>query len=334
MADIKFVSKLDNDSLYGKIAAPLRQVIIDNASKNTREEQLLKLLFNVQKSDYFAEAGTGQTGLGTMKPVDEGGQLGSQKPQNTYNKIIEHATFGDSVQLTFEMLQDAQGGLAVSKARPMYAAIGNAYVRSRLEFATKALTAGVAKTFTYNGKSFDCTTPDGEALFSKTHKVKGTGGQVCNVYTNAFSADMLNTLQNYGRNFLNETGNITGNVFDTIIIPGNAPALEKAVKAVLASEGEVGSANNNYNIQYGLWNLVVNPYWQASGSAAPYILMSSKANEQTNASAFYDRCPLLVKETEDRDFNVDISYKARFSAGFFDWRHVVMGGMTGGTTLS
>ena len=334
MADVKFLSKLDNESLYGKIAAPLRQVIVDNASKNTADDQLLNILFNVQKSDSFAEAGTGQTGLGTMKPVKEGGQLGTQKPQRTYDKIITHATFGDSVQITFEMLQDAKGGLAVSKARPMYAAIGNSYVRSRLEFATKALTGGLGKTFTYNGEEFDRTTPDKEALFSKTHKVKGTGGEISNVYTNAFSADILNTLQNYGRNFLNETGNITGNVFDTIIIPGNAPALEKAVKAVLASEKEVGSGNNNYNIQYGLWNLVVNPYWQISGSAAPYVLMSSKANQQTTASAFFDRCPLLVKEQEDRDFNIDISYKARFSAGFFDWRHVLMGGMTGGTTLS
>lgn len=336
MAEVKFIRKEGNDSLYGKIAAPLRQVLEDQVSDKTADEQLLREMFSVRKSSNFAEASTGETGFGLFNVVDELGTTLSEGTVETNKKIIEHTTFSKRTIISMEMMQDAKAGSLVEKGAKKMKQLASAFTASRLEFATKALTSGLATTFTFGGRTFDRTTPDGQAIFSKAHTVKKDPTKtISNVYTNAFSADMLNVLHNYARNFLNDTGVVTRYIFDTIIIPGNCPALEKSVKQVLKSEFEPSAATSAsaINIQYGQWKLIINPYWQVA-AGAPYILMSRKALGETDGSVFFDRTPLLIKEREDDDMNEIITAKARMSCGFFDWRHVVMGGMTGGTTIS
>ena len=336
MAEVKFIKKEGNDSLYGKIAAPLRNVLTDEVSDKTDDERLLRDLFSVKKSSSFAEASTGETGFGLFNVVDELGTTLSEGTQETNKKIIEHTTFSKRTIISMEMMQDATAGSLAEKGATKMRQLASAFTGSRLEFGTQALTSGLATTFTFGGKTFDRTTPDGQAIFSKTHTVKKDPSKtISNVYTNAFSADMLNTLHNYARNFLNDSGVITRYLFDTVIIPGNCPALEKAVRQVLKSEFEPSAAvaASAVNIQYGQWKLIINPFWQVA-SGGPYILMSRKALGETNGSVFFDRTPLLIKEREDDDMNEIISAKARMSCGFFDWRHLVMGGMTGGTTIS
>lgn len=340
MAEVTFTSKLGNDTSYGKLAAPLRQVLIDNAGDNTMDEKLLRKLFVVQTSDNFAEASTGQNGLTLMQRVAEGGQITSQQIQETFKKIIEHESFGARVTVTMEMLQDARAGMFSKKAKPLFASLGNSYVRTRCEMATKALCAETGTTFEFAGFTFDRTSPDGLPIFSKSHKIYKTGATQSNIFANKFSATVLNQLASKGRNLKNDTGDITCNLFDTIIIPGNAPNLETLVKAAIYSERVPGSANNDINTQNGQWSLVVNPYWQADNDQddthyCPFIIQSSKGLENTCGSSFFDRTGLLVKESEDDDFNVITSAKARNSCGFFDYRHVVMGGAgtTNGTSL-
>ena len=325
-----------NDSLYGKIIAPLRQVIVDNASKDTEDGVLLRAMYNVETSDNFAEASTGQTGLGTMKPVEEGGKTTNDSIREAYKKILEHTTFKNRIVITAEMLEDAKVGTAVRKAKPLVAQFGESYVRTQAEFATKALVSGKDKTFTFNGKVFDRTTGDGEALFSPQHKCRNTGNQShSNVFSNDFGSDatMLNILVNKGRNFKNDTGNITRNLFDTIMIPGNTPQLEALIKVIIATERVPNSANNDINTQMNKWQLIVNPYWIAENGSEPYILMSSKALKATSGNIFFNRTMLQIKEDVDEEWNMTLSARARFSCGFFDWRHVLMGGVTNGTTI-
>jgi len=328
----------EQDSLYGKILAPLRQVLIDAAGDKTDDEQLLKSFMIVNPSNGYGEAFTGQTGLSQMKPTVEGGKVDNDSFTETWSKTIEHTTFKNRIVLSAEMIEDATAGYAVRKAKPLFEEFGTAYVSSRVNFATLAVCSEGDATFVYNGKTFDRTTGDGKALFSTTHKVKKTGAaNISNLYANLFGSDtvMLNRLANVGRNIPNETGNATRYLFDTIMIPGNCPALEDTIKKVIATERAINSANNDVNTQFGRWQLVVNPYWQAGGTNAnPYILMSSRALKATTGNAFFDRTPLKVKERVDDDENLILSARARWSAGFPEWRHMIMGGVTGGTTLS
>ena len=109
----------------------------------------------------------------------------------------------------------------------------------------------------------------------------------------------------------------------------------RLAKKIINSDQQVGSGFNDVNVNKGIWKLVVNPHWIAAGETEPYIIMSSKASQDLNGSLFYDRIPLTIKQQEDvHNHNLISSGRCRFSAGFGDWRHVIMGGATAGTTLT
>lgn len=275
-----------------------------------------------------------------MQAVEEGGQITAEAIRETYKKIVEHTKFGGRLVITVEMLQDAKAGVFTSKQRPKFGEVGSSYVRTRVEFLTKALCAATGTTFEFGGKTHDRTSPDGLPIFDKAHKIGHTGTTQSNIFADKFSEDVLNQLASKGTNLKNDSGVITANLFDTIIIPGNAPLLAKAVKAAIYSAQVPGSGNNDINTQQGLWSYCVNPYWQVDNDQdsthyCPYIIMSSTALQNTCGTSFFDRTGLLVKEREDDDFNTIVSYIARNSCGFFDYRHVVMGGAgtTNGTSL-
>lgn len=212
-----------------------------------------------------------------------------------------------------------------------------AYKRSRAEFASAALTSA-AKTFTYGSKTgLDSTTADGLALFDKAHTgLTGVATQ-SNVFTNAFGNDdaMLNRLANIGMNFKNATGHVMGYTFDTLIVPGNAYRLITLGKKIINSDQQVGSSFNDVNVNKGIWKLVVDHHWQVADGTEPYIIMSSQANKDLMGSMFYDRTPLEIEQDVDvRTQNLISSGRGRFSAGFGDWRHIIMGGATAGTELT
>ena len=97
----------------------------------------------------------------------------------------------------------------------------------------------------------------------------------------------------------------------------------------------MGSDFNDVNINKGMWKLVVDHHWQVTGGAEPYIIMSSQARDDLNGSLFYDRVPLTIRQEVDvHSHNLVSSGRCRLSAGFGDWRHVLMGGASAGTTLT
>ena len=157
------------------------------------------------------------------------------------------------------------------------------------------------------------------------------------MFTNAFGNDdaMLNRLANIGMNFKNATGHVMGYTFDTLIVPGNAYRLITLGKKIINSDQQVGSSFNDVNVNKGIWKLVVDHHWQVADGTEPYIIMSSQANKDLMGSMFYDRTPLEIEQDVDvRTQNLISSGRGRFSAGFGDWRHIIMGGAAAGTELT
>ena len=192
-------------------------------------------------------------------------------------------------------------------------------------------------TFSFGAKTgLDRATGDGVGLFATNHTgVKATVPAQSNVFTNAFSADILIRLASIGRNYLSESGYVTGYAFNKIIIPGNCWQLEETIKRLIASDQIIASNNNDINTQKGKWTLVVDPLWQAATGKAPYILMSDEANKAYNGTVFYDRIGLDMKnEVDIHSRNLIYNGRARMSIGANNWRHVIMGGADVGTELS
>ena len=272
------------------------------------------------------------TSLGNFAIVGEGEAAPMDDMQEGFTKLIVHSTFMKGFSCTREMKDD--GDIDIMKTAA--ANFVRSYKRTRAQLASDALTTEAA-SFTFSGKALDKTTGDGKALFATDHPGKKAGVPVqSNVFTNAFGTDatMLNRLANIGRNYKNQSGVVMGYTFDTIIIPSNCYKLEDLIKRIIRSDLIVGSSNNDVNTQKGLWNLIVDPMWQVE-SGEPYILMSSEANKEMTGSVFYDRVPLDVKNQVDFDTrNLEWNGYGRMSAGFRDWRHIILGGASAGTTLS
>jgi hypothetical protein len=140
------------------------------------------------------------------------------------------------------------------------------------------------------------------------------------------------------RNFKDDKGHPLGILADTIVIPGNAYKLEDLIKKIIGSDGEVGNDYNDINTQRGKWKLVVDHLWTptiADQSAAPAIIMSSEANKDLMGNTFWDRVDLdIASEVETKSRNLVYNGYARWSAGFYNWRQVIMTGSTSNTATT
>ena len=332
MAIIVSKSSNLNDDLWNEWSDQLVAVLQDTDTEKNNADDFVNKVFNVKKSTKFGEKTTGLTEFADFDIVAEGGTAVLDDVQEGFAKLIEHKAFMKKFVLTAEMAEDSQIDLMKAKATNFV----KSYKRSRAQYASNALTSQ-ANTFSFGSKSdLDRTTGDGKALFATDHPFKKGVGTQSNVFTNAFGSDttILNRLANIGRNFKNSSGIAMGYTFDTIIIPSNVPALEDTIKKIIRTDLMVGSQLNDVNTQKGLWELVVDPFWQVEEGKAPYILMSSDANKEMLGNLFYDRIPLTMKDKVDIDtHNYEWSGRARFSVGFSNWSHVILGGADVGTTL-
>lgn len=322
-----------NDDFWKPVAQVIKSVMQDTDTEKTQYDKLVTDVCVEEKSKKYAEKSTGITSTGTFQIVNEGDVPAQSDIQETFPKLIVHSTFMDEIACTKQMKDD--GDINVMKTMSRNMVMG--YKRTRAELATRAIATEGAK-FSMGDRELDKTTGDGQALFSTAHPGKKAGvATQSNVYTNAFGTDtkMLNRLANIGRNFKNNSGEIQGYTFDTIIIPGNCPEMEDLIKRIIRSDLIVGSSNNDVNTQKGLWNLVVLPTWQVASGKAPYIIMSKEACKELRGTVFFDRVGLDVRNwVDNHSRNLLWNAYCRMSCGFNDWRHLILGGADAGTTLT
>ena len=321
-----------NDDLWKPVAQVLNAVLLDADSEKTEYDKLVSSIAIEKKSKKYAEKQSSVTALSDFSIGSEGDVAPLDDFQEGTPKLIVHNTFQKEVVLTREMRDDAD----IDTMKTTVKNITTAYKRTRANFLTHYL-ATEAATFSYGGRTgLDRATGDGKSLFATDHNsVKADVATQSNIFTNAFSSQILIRLASIGRNYKNETGVVTGYAFNKIIIPGNCWELEETIKRLINTDRVIASNNNDINTQKGKWELVVDPLWEAASGTAPYILMSDEANKAYNALPFYDRVALDVKnEVDIHSRNLIYNAYSRMGIGCNNWRAFIMGGASAGTTLS
>lgn len=326
-----------NDDLWKPVGQVVNAVLQETDQEQNDYDAFVKSLANEKKSKKYGEKQTSFTSLSDFEVTAEGGNAPLDDMQEGTPKLIVHSTFQKRVDITRELVDDAD----FDTIRAREKALVKAYKRTRAGLLSAVLT-GTGTTATYGGASIDRTTGDGKALFAADHKsIITTVADQSNIFTNPLGTDasMLIRLANVGFNFQNESGQVTGYKFNKIVLPSNAYKEIELVQRIIASQLAPGTANNDINTQKGRWQLVIDPLWQIDyatyTAGAPYILMSDEANEDYNGTVFYDRTPLDVQhEVKIENRNMVTTGYARMSAGFNNWRHLIMGGALAGTTLS
>lgn len=320
-----------NDDLWKVTAQMVNAVLLDADSEKTEFDKLVTDIALPKKSKKYAEKQTSITSLANFEIVNEGDVAPLDDFQEGTPKLIVHNTFMKEFKITREMLDDGDTDLMKAKARNMVVA----YKRTRAQFLTDYISTE-GSTFSFGSRTgLDRTTGDGKGLFATDHSsVKANVATQSNVFTDEFSLDLLIELASIGRNFKNESGEVTGFAFNKIIIPGNCWQMEETIKRIIATDRVIASNNNDVNTQKGKWELVVDPLWQAAAGKNPFILESDQANRAYNALPFYDRVALDVKNEVDIHTR-DLIYNgySRMGVGANNWRAFIMGGADVGTTL-
>lgn len=334
-----------NDAAIGKIDTPVRMLIEHESNACEKERSILKSLFNVERSRRFGETIIGQSDFDTFMAVEEGAGAENDSIETTYRKFIEHIQFMKEFTITAEMMEDAVNGIA-SDAKSRARHFTRAYYRTMNKAASWALINGTKTSGIFNRATVDLSVGDGLSLFNGSHKFhtdKMAGKTQSNYYygdgiTSASNfEEVLNVMANHLRNFKDENGEVLGYIADTIILPGNQPGLEAIAKKVCGSERTVGSNNNDINIQYGNWNLVVLPDWQTTDKR--FMVMSSDANKSLSGNMFFNRIPLTINSWIDNHTgNYIWNGRCRFGLGFGTWKHIALAvdgaNVAGATKLS
>lgn len=325
-----------NGTIYGDCQVPLK-AFLESRGEAFQRESLLPYLYRMEKSRHWAERYSSETAMGDFEPVGEGGDYPKTGFEDGYFRDIVNMTFKQSFSVTQELVEDCLLGTMKQRANKLVTAYG----RTREKFGRILYAGGLyGTTVSYKGKTFACGSADGQALFSKTHPNKVNGAKQTNLYKGTFTNTLLGKIETEMQNIKGDNGELLGVAPDTIWIPNDA-ALKDAVFSAVGADKVPTSGNNAFNYQFGRWNIIVDPYLTAAltdlgkSSEKPFFLLDSKFIELNDGPIFQDRVPLDVKSVIDNNNDNNVwQGRARFGAGFADWRFVAVGNMSTGTDLT
>lgn len=332
MADIIFSEGSGlQDSIFGKSQEPIR-MLIEKRAEEFERKSVLPQMFNMMTSDTWAEKFTEMTTMKGPQVVGENGAYPTDGMQEGNSLVAEHSVWKDAFSISREIMDDNK--ILNLKSKPQ--GLVSAYYRTREKFGAAMYGAAIkgAGSVKFNGGTFSTKVADGRNLFDTAHINKGHSVTQTNKFADAFSNDALLYMEERMQNFTDHDGNILAILPDTIMIPNLAP-LKKAVFAAIGADKDPDTANNGFNINFGRWNVVINPYLNQfiTQNSAPWILMASEYNNDYIGAFWLDRVKAEIRsELEGNDANTWKLY-SRFTAGFFDWRFAAVAGVAGGDTL-
>ena len=335
-----------HNAAIGKLETPLRMVIENESDVLTKKGGPRDWLFIVLTSKRFGETIVGQNEFDVFAATEEGADAPHDGLDETYKKFIEHIQYMKTFTITAKMMEDSNYSVGAEERRRAEN-FTRAYYKTMHRICEAALVGGTGNIASFAGASIDVTAPDGLSLFNTAHTYgkaeKGVAtsaakGTQSNYFehadlfkdTTAFE-EALGELASKIRNMKDENGDPLGYTADTIILPGNTPKAERIAKKVCGSEGALGNGYNDINIQYGNWNIVVLPDWQATNDAV--MIMSSEANKNLGGNMFYNRIPLSINPWVDNpNGNMNWTGRCRFGVGFGAYKHILL--CTSDTTAS
>jgi hypothetical protein len=321
------------DSIFGKSQAAIRS-FVEKKGESFEQNSVIKELFSMEKSTHFGEKFTSLTAMDGFQVAGENGAYPRDGMEEGYSKVMESVEWKDSFAISKKIIEDSQ--LMDLKKKPL--AFITAYYRTREKFGAALLGNAIQGngSVKFAGGKFDLKGADGQNLFYASHPSKVKGVTQCNLWSDAFSDDALGMLETKMQNTRGDNGEILDVAPDTILIP-NIHSLKKAVFAAIGADKEPTTANNAFNYQFGRWNVIVWNYLNQyiSSGTAPWLLLDSRYNKEYGTLIWLDRVALEVSSKIDDNTDANVwRGRARFTAGFHDWRGIACAGVSGATDLS
>lgn len=333
MADIIFsVGSGVAKSVFGDSQYPIRKIIEERAEQMEAQSCLGKM-FTTVNSNQFAERFTEMTAFEDFDPVGENGAYTTTGMEEGFDKTIRPTTWKKQFSVSKEAIDDAK----TMELRGNPKKLTTAFYRTRENLGAAMYGAAIngLSSIKFRGMNVDCKTADGVNLFATNHVNRGKRTVQCNRFSDAFSSESLTRLEAAMQDFRDHDGNLLTVMPNTIMI-ANDPELKMEIFKVLGADRDPNSANNGFNMNFDRWNVIINPYlnkWLESG-IHPWVVMDTEYSEDYAGAIWLEREKLNFRsEVESNDANT-WKARARFGAGFFDWRFAAVGGVPNGSPLA
>lgn len=251
--------------------------------------------YNVKDSSKRSELITTVTGMGDVPERNEGSAFATDLIRPGYTKEFIHTGFGMAFEVTIEAQEDDR-----------YDVIGE-YAKW-LMFSAKVVEEKRAALLFNNGFTTE-TTPDGVAVFSSSHVLKG-GGTARNML--ATPADLSWTslqqaLVDWQRETKFEAGQNMMPVHDLILLV--PPELEFTADRIVKSTAMPGSADNDVNSIKSLRNIKVVTNVYLTDQDAWFLLAANKSH----GFCSYTRVPIqmlpAMTDTQTRNRHYPIRFR-------------------------
>ncbi len=267
------------------------------------EPEMMPSVFQVKTSDRDKESESAVSGFSLLQQTAELGPLDYEDPNQMYKTTYTHLKYTKGFKVSQELWEDDQHN--VIKNLP--GALGKAAKRTTEYYAASVFNNGFSTSYTSYG--------DAKPLFSTSHP-RADGGTA---QSNASSAGItltepnLETARIAFRKTLDDKGQRFMSNPNAIICPVD---LEKQANIIVNSTMRPGTANNDYNMYKGAFQ--IKP-WEYITSTTAWFL----ADMRNHLLTWYWRIRPEFKQ--DNAFDSDAAlYKTRvrFSYGWSDWRGI------------
>lgn len=321
-----------NNDVFGKSQEPIK-MFLEKKVETFEKLSVVDKIFAKENSKNYAEKYSSMSSMNGFEPTGEGGAYPQDEMQEGFSKIIENETWKDKFVITQEMVEDSK--VIDFKKKPT--AFINGYNRTKEQFGAALLGGAIASpSVVFRGKKWATTSADNKSVFATDHPSKVKGPAQSNKFSNAFSDDALAMMESAMQDFRDDNKNVLAITPDTIIVP-NIASLKKSVFAAVGADKDPNTANNGFNFLFGRWRIIVWQYLNQfiQEGTAPWILLDSTYNEENKTAVWQNRLDLTVKSYIDENTDNNVwAGRARFAAGFNDWRGIAVGGVADGTTLA
>lgn len=320
-------------SEFGKLQAPLASYIEKHGDIVSNEEKLWERIFDTRNSKHFGEAYSYETDMDDMVPVGEAGDYPSTGYQEGYQQLIHNMTFKQSFEITMEAIEDGVLTDLKRKADKMTRGYHRSVARLKAQMVGEALKGNTS--FTLNGFSFSTKCMDTACVFSTSHAPKVSGSNQANLFSDAFSATALFKAKLKMQSVKDDDGNTLSLHPNIILIPSASPTLVQNVLVAVSSLKVPGSGNNDVNVNYGDWEVLVSDYLNdyITSGTSPWILFDEQYNKEGNGNIFQKRTDLAIRSELAANDNNVWKARARHGVGFVDWRQMLAGGVSSGSSL-
>lgn len=103
-----------NDPMFGKFEHPIKALIENESNACEKNKTILDTLFNVEKSNRYAETIMGESDFDTFMSKEEGQEAENDSVERTFSKTIEHIEFAKEFTITRKMADDAKFGMGTN----------------------------------------------------------------------------------------------------------------------------------------------------------------------------------------------------------------------------